>query len=241
MPYALLQTNHAKGTLNTATGVGQTYNGLSFSNSVAPASLLMLSVCYDQGATVTGVSGGGTWARVGTSQNDPTNSQNAETWYCANATGGSTTPVITYDSGSTGFAAAALVIAEFSGVRPVTPLDVSNTAKAFATSATGTDANTTNAVTVSIADSLGVAIYLGTAGVAPTITEGTGWSMGIAEPGTVGLTGATVLIYRSADPGSLTGTFTSNLNTDRYTGQIAVFKPTGTVLVGQPRRTFGPF
>lgn len=227
MAFALAQSNHTKGTLATATPTG-TYSGLAFPSNVTAGSLLILAVCYDQGATVTGITGGGTWAIIGSRQNDSTNGQNAEIWYCANATGGATTPVIAYNSASTGFGGASLVIAEFTGVLAASPLDTSNTAKAFATSSTSTDGNTSNNITPAASGELIIGCYQGTAGVAPTLTAGTGFAIGPNEPGTAGATGATALEYKTGASGAQGSPFTSNKSTDRYTVQIAAFKAGGT-------------
>lgn len=210
MAYALTQSNHNK-----------EVNSLAFPGSVAAGSLLVFAACYADAGSITAVSGGGTWVKIGAEQTDSPNNQRGSFWYCKNATGGATTVTPTV-SGS--FLARTLVIAEFSGVDTTAPLDVSNTAKAYGTTGTGTDAETSNSITPAGAGELIVAHLVDTGGNQGSISPGTGFTAGPVELGTGGVTGSNGLDWKSGGAGSQNATFTVGTGSHAYTVQIAAFK-----------------
>lgn len=215
MGYSVLQTNHDKSSSTIAS--------LAFPGAVTAGSLLVMAISYDAGQTINAVSGGGTWARVGTSQLDSGDGQRAEWWYCQNATGGATTVSWT-TAGGPDPSGAAVVIAEISAVATAPALDAQDTTKAFAAGSTTADANTSNNITPAGSGELLLSAIYDQSGDAPTFTAGTGWTLAIAEPGTAGVTGAVALEWKTGGSGAQNAAWTTN-QTGTITVEIAAFLP----------------
>lgn len=88
---------------------------VSLSGVVAHAPLILWIACG--GATVTGVTGGGTWTKL-TSVNSIHVGADLELWWCPNATGGSTTASVAF-SGTPYSTSVALWLSEWSGLSAV--------------------------------------------------------------------------------------------------------------------------
>lgn len=209
MPYGLTQSAHNK-----------EVNSLAFGVNVTAGSLLVFGGCYADAGSITSVGGGGTWVKIGAEQTDSPNNQRGSLWYAKNATGGATTVTPTV-SGS--FLARTLVIAEFSAVDTAAPLDVSDTTKAYGTTGTGTDAETSNNITPAGAGELIVAHLIDTGGAQSSISPGTGFTAGPVELGTGGVTGANGLCWKSGGAGPQNATFTVGTGAHAYTVQVASF------------------
>lgn len=202
-------------------------------------SLLVFAISYDpSGGSMSGITGGGTWARIGTAQFDSGNSQNAELWYCPNATAGVTS--INPGAGlTTATNGQARVYCEFSGVATSTPLDTQDTTKAFFASSTTTDAETSNNITPAASGELIISAIYDQTGTAPTFTPGTGWTLGRAQPGVAASTGAVALEWKVGVSGAQHSTWTINKTGDSVTVQVAAFKAAAGVaasLVTDTRR-----
>lgn len=227
MAYALTQSNHNK-----------EVNSLAFGSNVVAGSILIFASCYADAGSITAVVGGGTWVKIGAEQTDSPNNQRGSLWYCANATGGATTATPTV-SGS--YLARTLCIAEFSGVATSTPLDVSDTTKAYGTTGTGTDAETSNSVTPAGAGELIVAHLIDTGGAQSSISPGTGFTAGPVELGTGGVTGSNGLCWKSGGAGSQNATFTVGTGAHAYTVQIAAFKAGAAAAATIPNLVMAPY
>jgi hypothetical protein len=212
MAYALVQSNHTK---------GNTLGSLAFPGAVTAGNLLELAISYDAGATITTVTGGGTWVRAGTSQTDAGNGQKAERWYCLSATGGATT--VTWNGNPNGVG---VVIKEVSRSDAQSwTFDTANTAKAFGSTSTTANAETSNSITPAAANEYLSASIYDQSGTAPTFTAGTGWTLDVTEPGTAASTGAVAFESKTGGSGAQSATFTVNKTGDSYTVQIAAFGP----------------
>lgn len=211
--YSLLQTNHNKGASVT---------GFTLS-ATAAGSLIILATSYDATTTLTGISGGGTWAQLG-AQLDGGNGQNMATWYLQNASAGTTSFTFTITGGSD-LGACGWAAAEFSGVtQGGSALRTSDATKSFGVTTAVTDAETSFNITPTTGDLL-IATTCDQNGTVPTITAGTGWALAITEPGT-NATGAAAIEYKTAATSSAqNATYTFNKVGDSYTVQIGAFKP----------------
>lgn len=194
---------------------------------------MIFATSYDAGGGAASPAGGGTWARIGSSQTDG-NSQ-VSTWFWALCTSSVTsitgTPTL----------ADANVFVEFSGNAAASPLDTQNTAKAAFSSTTTTDAATSNNITPAASGELILSAIYDSQGTAPTFTAGTGFTLAKAEPGTNGVTGAVAVEWKTGASGSQNATWTINKTGDTITVQIAAFKAAvvaASLVYRQTRRNF---
>lgn len=228
MSFVLLQSKAFA--QNAAQTPPQSY---AFDNNVSQGSLLVMGVQYAEiGGDNRIVSMGGNsnaYTEIGL-QRDTGNSQIAELWYSENANSGATSVQINpLHTGTNEWAAVTVLIAEFSGVLTSGSLRTSDTTKAFASSSTTPDANTSNNITPTVGD-LVISLMQDTQGNAPTLTAGTGFSAGPVTSGLAGKTGAMCMEYKTASSSSsMNATFTSNTSGNNYTVQIAAFIPVPAV------------
>jgi hypothetical protein len=142
-----------------------------------------------------------------------------EMFYVQNATGGSTTVTVTLATSNV--TKASVVVHEYSGVKTTGALDV-HTASHQATPGTGTDGVTSTAVTTTTNGDVIVGMTAPFSGTA-VVTSGTGFTSRVT------VTGQMVsedLIQAAA--GSQVATFTTDTNSDVFTG-VAAFSPTVSV------------
>ena len=193
--------------------------------------LAVLSVCYDASVTLTTITGGGTWARVGTSQLDSGNGQKVETWWAL------LTASVTSLTFNTALQAVTVPYCEFSSSAgwSGTPLRTQDTTKAFTTATTATDNAASNSITPTAGD-LVVAAYADTSDNQASIAHGTGFTTGVADLGAAG-TGAGALEWEQAAGGSQNATYTVGSGGHSYTVQVAAFAPAG----GGPPPAAGSF
>ena len=196
--FTKVNTAHANG------GSGTLANLTIPASTVGNLGILAISADGGTGSLTYLTTGGGAWTNVATKQYDSTNTQDAVfQWVIFTS---SVTNLAM--GGSSSMNGAAVVYCEFHcdvGFA-ASPFDVGDMAKAFFSSSNTTDANTSNNVTVASTPELLIGVGSDDSGNAPTWTAGTGWSMGVAEPGSSGLTGACFIEWKTASSGSQNAT-----------------------------------
>lgn len=219
MPWTLANTAHNKNGVTALTVPATTIGNLLF-----------LAIVCDHTASSNprAPTGGGTWGQVGTTQNDATNNEDAEMWRAV------CTSSVTTINIAASMAGDAVCFAEFTPPSGTVATDVNDTTKAFFNSTTTTDATTSNNITPAGGSELIVAAIQDASANVPTFTQGTGWSLAVAEPGTAATTGGNAIEYKTGPSGSQNATWTINKTNDRVTVQIAAFLPADVAAGGGP-------
>lgn len=169
---------------------------------------------------VTGITGGGTWARVaGASGTNAGGAIEHEIWYCPNITAGVTTVTITVSTWDT-----SAVVQEYSGVLTASPLDAS---AINSTAAQGT-ALTSGSATATVSD-LGIAGFSTATNATFTGPTGT-WNKNLSRSQA---TVSTMLADNLAVSAGAATTSTTASASNWWVGSVALFKAvTGTTTLG---------
>lgn len=199
----------------------------ALSNTTAltiPASTIgrlgFLGFSNDHTKPILTVTNGGTWAKIGSTQVDATNSQDMSLWWTIYS---SSVTTLNF----TACAAAAFVYLEFSSTLgwPVSPLDVQDTTTStFGPSSTTPNALATGNITPAAANELIVSLGTSSNGTAPVWTQGTGYTMGVQEPGAAGNDGSAVLQWKIGASGAQNATLSINTASERWAIMVAAFK-----------------
>jgi hypothetical protein len=194
---------------------GSTSATVTFAAPTTAGSLLVLSAGLYTGLTkpITAVTDGkNTWTKIGAFAVSGKNSD-GEIWYAANAA------PVTSVTVTTGAAAVALQVQEFSGVATAAPLDVS-----IGTSNTGTSASSGSVTPVGPHD-LVVGFIAGHANTQPVTVTATGFTNQPQQTSGSGSSIASVVsgyqVLSAASPQAYTGTFASSMN---WAAAVVCFK-----------------